>query len=103
MTRARIRGMLIIARHEFGSASRSRLVTVFTAVCAALSLIIALAGLGASGQLLMQGFTRTAISLLNFALYLLPLVGLVIGAATIGSDDGGTELLLAQPIERLDA
>ena len=59
-----------------------------------------MAGLAASGQLLVQGFTRTAVSLLSLALYLLPLVGLVLGAHAFGAQDGGTELLLAQPIAR---
>lgn len=101
--RERMHTIAIIARHEFWAALRARLVLVFALVCALLSLVIALAGLGASGQLLVQGFTRTAASLLNIAIYLLPLVGLIIGAATIGNDDSGTELLLSQPIARFDA
>ena len=101
--RERLRNIAIIARQELESALRARLVLAFGGVFALLSLIIALAGLGASGQLLVQGFTRTAASLLNLTIYLLPLVGLITAAATLGGEDGGTELLLAQPIERLDA
>jgi Cu-processing system permease protein len=41
--------------------------------------------------------------LLTLALYLLPLLGLIVGAAAFGGDDGGVELLLAQPIARTDA
>jgi Cu-processing system permease protein len=72
----------------------------FGAVFALLALAIAAAGLAASGQLVVQGFTRTAVSLLSLALYLLPLVGLVLGAHAFGVENGGTELLLAQPISR---
>jgi Cu-processing system permease protein len=78
----------------------SRLVQGFGAVFALLALGIAVAGLAASGQILVQGFTRTAVSLLSLALYLLPLIGLVLGAHAFGVEDGGTELLLAQPIGR---
>jgi Cu-processing system permease protein len=72
----------------------------FGAVFALMALAIAAAGLAASGQLVVQGFTRTAVSLLSLALYLLPLVGLVLGAHAFGVENGGTELLLAQPISR---
>jgi Cu-processing system permease protein len=95
-----IRTTLVVAGAEYRSALASRLVQGFGAVFALLSVAIAVAGLAASGQVLVQGFTRTAVSLLSLALYLLPLVGLVLGAHAFGVEDGGTELLLAQPIGR---
>ena len=95
-----IRTTLVVAGAEYRSALASRLVQGFGAVFALLAVAIAVAGLAASGQLLVQGFTRTAVSLLSLALYLLPLVGLVLGAHAFGVEDGGTELLLAQPIGR---
>jgi Cu-processing system permease protein len=95
-----IRTTLIVAGAEYRSALASRLVQGFGAVFALLAVAIAVAGLAASGQVLVQGFTRTAVSLLSLALYLLPLVGLVLGAHAFGVEDGGTELLLAQPIGR---
>ena len=95
-----IRTTLVVAGAEYRSALASRLVQSFGAVFALLAVAIAVAGLAASGQLLVQGFTRTAVSLLSLALYLLPLVGLVLGAHAFGVEDGGTELLLAQPIGR---
>jgi Cu-processing system permease protein len=91
---------LVVAGAEFRSALAGRLVQGFGAVFALMALAIASAGLAASGQLVVQGFTRTAVSLLSLALYLLPLVGLVLGAHAFGVEDGGTELLLAQPITR---
>jgi Cu-processing system permease protein len=63
---------------------------------------IALAGLSASGQVLVQGFVRTSASLLTLSVYLLPLLGLILGASAFGTEDGGTELMLAQPIHRRD-
>lgn len=89
-----------VAGAECRAALAGRLVQGLGALFALLALAIALAGLGASGQVVVQGFTRTAVSLLSLALYLLPLVGLVLGAHAFGVEDGGTELLLAQPIGR---
>jgi Cu-processing system permease protein len=89
-----------VAAAEYRAALASRLVQGLGAVFALMALAIALAGLGASGELIVQGFTRTAVSLLSLALYLLPLVGLVLGAHAFGIEDGGTELLLAQPVGR---
>lgn len=92
--------VLVVAAAELRAALASRLVQGFGAVFALLALAIAAAGLAASGQVVVQGFTRTAVSLLNLALYLLPLVGLVLGAHAFGVEDGGTELMLAQPVGR---
>lgn len=101
--RRRADAIATIARHELTAALRGKMVPAFGALFALLACGIALAGLGASGQLLVQGFTRTAVSLLTLALYLLPLLGLILGAAAFGGEDGGVELLLAQPIARGDA
>jgi Cu-processing system permease protein len=90
----------LIARTEFRHAVRGRLVHAFGGIFALLALAVAIAGLGASGQFLVQGFTRTAISVLTLALYILPLLGLVMGANAFGAEDGGLELLLAQPVAR---
>jgi Cu-processing system permease protein len=101
--RRRAEAITVIARHELAAALRGRMILAFGGLFAVLALGIALAGFGASGQLLVQGFTRTAVSLLTLALYLLPLLGLILGAAAFGGDDGGIELLLAQPITRTEA
>jgi Cu-processing system permease protein len=92
--------VLAIAGAEFGAALRGRLVQGFAALFAVLAIGISLAGLGASGQLLVQGFVRSAVSLLTLSLYLLPLLGLVVGAHAFGAEDGGTEMLLVQPVSR---
>lgn len=101
--RGRLEAVRTIARHEFRAAARGRVVPAFVLLFGGLAVGIALAGLGASGRLVVQGFPRTAVSLLALALYLLPLFGLVLGAGALGDEDGGAELLLAQPIERSDA
>ena len=94
------RACLVVAAAEYRSARAGRIVQGFGVIFAIMALAIAMAGLAASGELVVQGFTRTAVSLLSLALYLLPLVGLVLGAHAFGVEDGGTELLLAQPISR---
>ena len=91
-----------IAGVELRGALRARLVQGFAALFALLAAGIAIAGLGASGQVMVQGFVRTAVSLLTLSLYLLPLLGLVVGAQAFGADDGGTGLLLIQPVSRTD-
>jgi Cu-processing system permease protein len=98
-----LRTATLTAGHELRASLRGRLVPAFAALFTVLAVGISLAGLGASGQLVVQGFTRTAVSLMTLALYLLPLLGAIIGAAAIGGEDGGAELLLAQPIGRAEA
>lgn len=98
--RATVETLLLIAEAEVRAALAARVVQVFGALFALLAIAVAVAGLGASGQLLVQGFTRTSVSLLMLSLYLLPLLGLVTGAGAFGTEHGGTELLIAQPLSR---
>ncbi|HEX5387029.1 MAG TPA: ABC transporter permease subunit [Gemmatimonadales bacterium] len=101
MIRPRGRGaVLAIAESEFRAALRGRLVQSFGALFGVLAIGLSLVGLGATGELLVQGFMRTAVSLQALALYLLPLVGLVIGAHAFAGEDGGAEWLLVQPVSR---
>jgi Cu-processing system permease protein len=100
MTTPRIDALRALAAAECLAALAGRMIQGLGALFALMALAIAVAGLAASGQLVVQGFTRTAVSLLSLALYLLPLVGLILGAHAFGVEDGGTELLLAQPVGR---
>jgi Cu-processing system permease protein len=52
---------------------------------------------GAAG---LQGFERTAASLLSLVLYLVPLLGLMLGTLNISRDHAANELLFAQPVGR---
>lgn len=89
-----------IAASELRAALRGRVVQGFAVLFGLLALSVSVAGLAASGQLLVQGYARTAVSLLTLAIYLLPLLGLVIGAHAFGAEGGGIELLLVQPVSR---
>jgi Cu-processing system permease protein len=97
------RAVRTIARHEFRAGLRGRMVPVFAFLFAALTIGITLAGLAASGQLLVQDFSRSAVSILTLAVYVIPLIGLILGASATGGEDGGTELLLSQPLSRTTA
>ena len=92
--------VLTVAGRELRAALRGRLIASFGALFALLAVGIALAGLGGSGRVLVQDFTRTAASLLNLSIYLFPLLGLILGAAAFSGGGGDLELLVAQPIRR---
>lgn len=95
-----MRPFTTIAAGELRAALRGRMLPALGALFGMLALAIALGGLGASGQVLVQGFARTGVSLLNLAVYFLPLLGLVMGATVFGPREDATGLLLAQPVPR---
>jgi Cu-processing system permease protein len=92
--------VLTVAGRELRAALRGRLIASFGALFALLAVGIALSGLGGSGLVLVQDFTRTSASLLNLSLYLFPLLGLILGAAAFSGPGGDLELLVAQPVKR---
>jgi Cu-processing system permease protein len=97
-----IHALSAIACQEFVIALRARWVLVFSAVFSMLSLGIAYFGTATAGVAGMQGFERTTASLLNLVLYLVPLLGLVLGTLTLSRERAGNELLFSQPVRRED-
>ncbi len=91
--------MLLIAREEFRVNARNRWIVAFGWIFALLTLAISYFGMVTAAQVGFQGFTRTTASLLNLVLYLVPMVALVMGVLSF-SAEGGSELLLAQPVTR---
>jgi Cu-processing system permease protein len=90
----------LFARQERILAVRSRWAPIFAVVFAALAL-----GVGASGYILtggsgVQDFSRTAVSLVQLVLLLVPLASLLIGVMALAPERGATELLFAQPVSR---
>jgi Cu-processing system permease protein len=81
----------IIARHQSRDVLRKRWVIAY-AICLALAgdVLLRLAGSGPSAL----------VSLLNVVLLLIPLIALILGAASLYSAREFTEVLLAQPIPR---
>ncbi|MGH9399080.1 MAG: ABC transporter permease subunit [Thermoanaerobaculia bacterium] len=92
--------LLLFARQELTLAVRSRWTQVFAAVFAALSLAVAGSGYVLSGGSGMQDFARTAASLVQLVLLLVPMTSLTIGVLTLAPDRGQAELLYSQPVSR---
>jgi Cu-processing system permease protein len=92
--------LLLFARQELLLAVRSRFTQIFAAVFALLSLAVASAGYVLSGGSGVQDFARTAASLVQLVLLLVPIASLLIGVLSLAPERGEAELLFAQPVAR---
>jgi len=90
----------LCARQERLLAARSRWTQIFAAVFATLVLAIAASGYVLSGGRGIQDFARTAASLVQLVLLIVPLASLVMGILAMTPERGGAEVLYAQPIAR---
>ena len=90
----------LCARQELLLAVRSRWTQIFAGVFAALSLAVAASGYVLSGGGGVQDFARTAVSLVQLILLLVPLTALVIGVLSLAPERGAAELLFSQPVSR---
>lgn len=90
----------LCARNELLLATRSRWLQVFAAIFAGLALLVASSGYILSGGHGMQDFSRTAVSLVQLVLLIVPLAALVFGTMALSSEGGAAELLYAQPVPR---
>jgi Cu-processing system permease protein len=92
----------ILARKEIRDALRNRWFILYALCFAALSLALASVALAGTGRFGMAGFGRTAASLVNLVLLIVPLMGLTLGAVALSSERerGTLETLLSQPITR---
>lgn len=92
--------LLLVARQESVLAVRSRWTQIFSVVFAGLALAVASSGYVLSGGHGVQDFARTAASLVQLVLLLVPLTALLIGVLSLAPDRGAAELLFSQPISR---
>ena len=92
--------LLLVARQELRLAARSRWIQIFSIVFGALSLVVAASGYVLSGGHGVQDFARTAASLVQVVVLLMPLTSLLVGVQALASDRGAAELLLSQPVPR---
>jgi Cu-processing system permease protein len=92
--------LALVARQELRLAVRSRWIQIFSVVFAALALAVAASGYILSGGHGVQDFARTAASLVQLVILLVPLTSLLVGVQALASDRGAAELLLSQPISR---
>lgn len=90
----------ICARYELVLAVRSRWLQWFAVVFAALALGVSGAGYILSGGHGVQDFSRTAVSLVQIVLLLVPLAALVFGGLALTPERGAAELLYSQPVSR---
>ena len=95
-----VRALVVCARQELVLAIRSRWTQTFAAAFAALSLAVAVSGYVLSGGSGVQDFARTAASLVQIVILLVPLTALMLGVLTLASDRGNAELLFSQPVSR---
>ncbi len=94
--------VITIACHELKVNTRNNWILLFAGVFGALALAISYFGLRTAGLAGFQGFTRTAASLLNLALYLIPVVSLSMATLSLTGEKGAGEVLFAQPVTRSD-
>jgi Cu-processing system permease protein len=90
----------IVAREEYRRALESRWLYGFAAVFATFVLGLSFFGLAQSGEVGFTGFARVTLSLLNLVLFVVPLVGLVLGVTSVTGSAESLSLLLAQPVAR---
>ncbi len=90
----------LCAKQELVLAVRSRWTQMFAVVFAALAIAVAGSGYILSGGSGFQDFARTAVSLVQLVLLLVPLMALIVGVLALAPDRGAAELLFAQPIAR---
>jgi Cu-processing system permease protein len=100
MNDAARRAVALCARQEAVLASRSRWTQLFAVVFGGLAVAVASAGYIFSGGSGIQDFARTAASLMQLVLLLVPLTSLVMGVLALTPDRGAAEILFSQPLPR---
>ncbi len=90
----------LCAQQELRQAVRSRWTQTFALVFAGLALAVAASGYILSGGRGVQDFARTAASLVQLVLLLVPLTALLLGVLALVPDRGAAELLFSQPVAR---
>ena len=94
--------LLLVARQELLLAARARSLQIFAVVFAVLALGVAGSGYVLTGGVGVQDFARTAASLVQLVLLVVPLMALLLGVVTLSGEPGSLELLFAQPLARRD-
>jgi Cu-processing system permease protein len=90
----------LFAREELVLALRSRWTQIFAGLFGVLALAVAGAGYVLSGGHGVQDFARTAVSLVQLVLLLVPLTALVMAVLSLAPERGAAEMLFAQPVSR---
>ncbi|MEZ4727855.1 MAG: ABC transporter permease subunit [Caldilineaceae bacterium] len=93
-----------LAKKELRDALHNRWFVLYTAAFVGLALAFSYLALAGAGMVGFAGFGRTAASLINLVLLIVPLLALTIGAQSLAGEEERNTLayLLAQPISRAD-
>lgn len=93
-----------LARKEMRDSLRNRWFILYTVAFTALALALAFLSMAGTGMDGLAGFGRTAASLINLVILIVPLMALTAGASSLsGERERGTlSYLLAQPISKLE-
>ncbi len=94
------RRVRVIAREEFRRAVESRWLFAFSALFALCVLGLSWFGLAPAGEVGFTSLARITLSLLNLVLFVVPLVGLVLGVMNVTAHSESLASLLAQPVSR---
>lgn len=94
------RAVRVIAGQVFRELQRTRWFLVIAATFGVLAMAFSALGLASLGSFGVTGFGRTSASLMNLALLIVPLMGLLVGALSLAMEqEQGTLLtLMAQPV-----
>jgi Cu-processing system permease protein len=95
-----LRQAWLCAEHDLTLAIRSRWLQTFALIFAALVLLVAASGYVLSGGQGVQDFARTASSLVELVMFIVPLTAITFGVTQLTPDAGAAELLFAQPVSR---
>ncbi|UCF27488.1 MAG: ABC transporter permease subunit [Chloroflexota bacterium] len=96
--------VITITLKELQDARRNRWYLIYVLVFTGLSLALAWLGMTGLGDYGLAGFGRTAASIINIVLLVVPLMGLTLGAISLAGEREKSTLLylLAQPVTQLE-
>ncbi len=99
-----LRVVTTLLQKELRDSLRNRWFLLYTLAFGALALVLSYFSLSGAGLYGFAGFGRTAASLINLVLLIVPLMGLTIGAGSLASEREHSTLsyLLAQPVDRTE-
>lgn len=96
--------ILTLAAYELRSSLRNRWFMLYALAFSVLAVTLSLLSLSGAGMFGFAGFGRTAASLINLVLLIVPLMGLTVGAQSLAAERerGTLAYLLAQPVGRAE-
>jgi len=99
-----LKSIRTVAGYELRASLRNRWFALYALIFAVLAVALSSLALSGAGTFGFAGFGRTAASLINLVLLIVPLMGLTIGAQSLAveREQGTLAYLLAQPIGRAE-